>query len=528
MQLIQSRVRKSHALLSLLAATSVLSACAGGGGGSVPLPVVTPPPPPPPPPPEAEFETVEYLSQHGLGMMNVAHAFAAGAFGDGVTVAVIDSGVDDSFPELAGQVSPNSVSIHEEFGGTLGDYSRMHGTLIAAVIAARRNDAGTHGVAPEATILDIRVDQGVENPNIPGSTFPLYTETDFARSIDYAVDNGAQIISLSIARPPSAYEHGGTMIYDALRRAVDAGIIITIGSANYPDGVPLEDRIVGDFLPADFADDPAMRGQIVVVPALSDDFTITDFSARAGVLADFAISAPGEDIFVFLDDANTGNVRGVSFAGPHVAGALALLMSAFPNLTGPEALQILYDSARDLGVDGVDDIYGHGIPDMQRAFMPQGQAAMRVASGAQKADLAMVSAEPGGAFGDWAWESELFDDAILLDRYDRVFSVRGLLSPKAASGIRPQGTGTRRIDRPDAGSAQRRRTPRLGHVARSGRHTAHLPAARRRDGRNGTLGGLRNPTGQSVVCRRSRVDGAAEPVRPDLKRSHRNQFFWRC
>ena len=426
----RSFIRQSGRSKSALLAAGclLLTACAGGGGGG--SLTATPPAPPPAPPPAApsaaDYETHEYNIQWGLGFMNVSHAFAAGAFGEDIVVAVIDSGIIVDSPELAGRVSENSVSIHEYYGGTLGDLDHPHGTFIASTIAANRNDSGTHGVAPEATILDIRVDQGVENPDIPGSSFPYYTEQDFARAIDYAVDNGADIISLSIARPPTHYESGGAQIYAALRRAVEAGIIITIGSGNYGPGVDIDDRVLGDFLPAAFADDPAMQGQIVVVPALGRDGLLTDFSARADIMANFAIAAPGEEILVSLNGENY-LVRGTSFAGPHVAGALALLMSAFPNLEGSEALQILYDTAQDLGEAGIDDVYGHGAPDMEEAFAPQGQTSMRMAGGSKTADVSAITAMPSGAFGDWAWESALYDDAIFQDRYDRVYSMRSWL-----------------------------------------------------------------------------------------------------
>jgi hypothetical protein len=407
-----------------------LQACAsGGGGGSVVVQPPEPPPPPPPPPPEAAYETAEYRAQYGLGLMNTSHAYANGAFGEGVTIAVIDSGIDDGWAELQGRLHPASTSIWEEQGGTLGDYGSSHGTAIAAVIAAARNDIGMHGVAPETTLLDIRVDRGEPNTVIGGS-FPLYTETDLALSIDYAVDNGARIISLSLARPPSAYENGGADIYAALRRAVDAGVLITIGTANYSGDVPVEDRIVGDWLPAAFADDPTMNGQIVVVPALNSDGELASFSARAGILADFAISAAGEEIFVSLDADTTGTVNGVSFSGPQIAGSLALLMSAFPNLSGVEALQILYETARDLGEPGVDDIYGHGVPDMAEAFAPQGQTRLASAAAEWATDLTALAAAPSGAYGDWAWNTGLFDDAVLRDDFNRVYSVGALLEQR--------------------------------------------------------------------------------------------------
>ncbi len=403
-----------------------LQACASGGGGGMSPSTPTTPTTPTSPQTPAYYETAEYFSQYGLRQMNVSHAYHNGGFGQGITIAVIDSGIDSSFRELQGREHPDSTSIWEEQGGTLGDYGSSHGTAIGAVIAAARDGFGMQGVAPDVSLLDIRVDRGVPNTELGGS-FPYYTETDLALSIDYAITHGANIISLSLARPPSAYENGGADIYAALRRAVDAGLLVTIGTANYTGDTPIEDRVVGDWIPVSFAEDPAMRGQIVVVPALNSNDELADFSARAGRLAEFAISAAGADIYVRLDGNAANIVNGVSFSGPHIAGALALMMSAFPNLTGPEALEILYDTARDLGEPGIDDIYGHGVPDFAEAFAPQGQTNIKSAGSEWRTDIAALTTAPSGAFGDWVWQTELFDDAVFLDRYDRLYSVANQL-----------------------------------------------------------------------------------------------------
>jgi hypothetical protein len=418
-----------RARLMLVAGLGALVTACGGGGTDLAYPIIPPPPVPPAPTDPSDpayYETAEYYNQYGLYQMNVSHAYANDAFGENITIAVIDSGILGDYAELEGRISPDSVSIFEELGGTLGTYTHPHGTMIAATIAANRDGSGMHGVAPESTILAIQVDQGVENPDIGGS-FPLYTENEFAAAIDYAIAHNADIISLSIARPPEYYEANGTQIYAALRRAVDAGIIITIGSGNYSAGTPVEDRIVGTSIPAAFADDPLMNGQIVIVPALNRSLLLADFSARAGIYADYAISAAGEDIYITLDGETSTSVNGTSFSGPQIAGALALLMGAFPNLEGTEALQILFDTATDLGVTGLDDIYGHGVPNMEAAFAPQGQAPIKTAGGAQNTSLDALMSAPTGAFGDWVWQSGLYDDAVFQDSYRRVYSVREML-----------------------------------------------------------------------------------------------------
>ncbi|WP_300527721.1 S8 family peptidase [Maricaulis sp.] len=374
----------------------------------------------------AAFETAEYQAQYGLGLMNTSHAYAEGAFGAGVTVAVIDSGIDASLPEFAGRLAPNSVSIWEQQGGTVGDYNNGHGSLVASVIAANRNDVGTHGVAPEVTVLAIRVDRGVEDASNPGSSFPLYTETDLALSIDYAVDQGADVINISLGRPPEFYESNGNAIRAALERAASAGIVVSIAAGNFNPSTPLENRITTS-VPQIFADNAEMNGHLVIVPAIDQNSQIAGFSARAGDLANFAISAPGADIYIALSEALTGNANGTSAAAPHIAGALALILGHFPNMTPIEALQLLYDTARDLGDPGVDDIYGHGAPDLEAAFAPQGNAQMALSDGKSTLGIAGLIDDTDGAFGDWTRHTALFEDAVFLDDYDRAFSVNAYL-----------------------------------------------------------------------------------------------------
>ena len=138
-----------------------LSACGGGGVASTPPtvsapPVVPPPPPPPPPPPVTNFATAEFNRSDGPSFHNAVAAYQAGASGTGVTVGVIDSGIDPNSHEFTGRIHPQSFDAAGG-GRALGDEDG-HGTEVSRVLAAAKDDRDVHGIAFNATILALRAD----------------------------------------------------------------------------------------------------------------------------------------------------------------------------------------------------------------------------------------------------------------------------------------------------------------------------------------------------------------------------------
>ena len=169
-----------RAALLISLASSTVTACAGGGGGSPqsppppilpPSPPMMPPSPPPPPPPvspPSSFETAEYFgsgftgqNRSGLGQIHASSAYALGATGQGITVAVIDTNVDTSINELQGQIA-GSFDTRASTRSSTDIDADGHATMVTSVIAARRDGAsagpGVHGVAYEAKVLAIRAD----------------------------------------------------------------------------------------------------------------------------------------------------------------------------------------------------------------------------------------------------------------------------------------------------------------------------------------------------------------------------------
>lgn len=431
-------LRSALLVTALGVAALGVTACGGGGGGAGPGPGVVapappppappPPAPPPPPPPSTDaesFETAEYQRQTGLTQIHASSAYAQGATGDGIIVAVIDSGVHAEHPDLIGRISNLSTDIAGERGP--GDVDG-HGTAVSGVIAANKNDRAGHGVAYESRVISIRADTpgSCEADGGEGCTF---SDANIARAIDYAVANGARVINMSLGRDADASDDR-TLVFTALRDAVRAGVFIVVSAGNRDEE---EAPNASPGFPANFAAFTQSLGFAVAVGSVDGDNVISDFSSRAlGAETTFLV-APGERILTPTVDSETGETQfayyyGTSFAAPHVAGALALLLDAFPNLQGNEALSILFETAVDLGASGPDAIYGMGLIDLEAAFRPVGATSVAMAESEPVAVTALFS-PPRGASGDWVWASGLLDDAILRDKYDRAFN----FSPEAVT-----------------------------------------------------------------------------------------------
>ncbi len=358
------------------------------------------------------FNTQEFRNSDGPGQHNATTVWANGNIGTGVTIAVIDTGIDDDSPEFAGRVSPASTDI---IANRALEGPDDHGTLVSLVAAAARDNTGVVGIAWDATLLAIRADApgtcGGDNPQDPNSDCAFF-DNDVAASIDYAVANGAKVINISLGGP------GGlnNRLRTSVRAAVDAGVLIVVAAGN--DGLP-ELQPFG----VEFAN--AGDGGVLVVGSVDADYNISSFSNRAGANTGQFLTARGEVICcvyqngeVFVDSEGFVFLfSGTSFASPQVAGAAALLAQAFPNLTGREIAEILLESAYDAGDAGADAVFGRGILNIAAAFQPLGTTAIA----GQSAPLALGDGSGTGspAMGDAFATASL--PTLITDRYARAF-----------------------------------------------------------------------------------------------------------
>jgi subtilisin family serine protease len=292
--------------------------------------------------------TDEYRRSWGLEAIGARAAYRAGLTGKGVKVAILDCGVAAAQPEVLKNVSRQSIDVVE---GRKSPRLDPHGAYTAAPLAAALNGRGMVGVAYNATVLAVRAD--VEGGGADGKC--AFRPSDLARGLDHAARQKARVVVLPM-------QHGkplGSAFEAALQRVVDAGAVVVIAAGNRNGPAPS--------WPAMYAVDSRYQGAIVVAGATGYYGALTAWSNRAGQVKPWYIAAPGE--WVLTDcKQKCALVSGTSFSTSYVAGGLALMMEAWPQLSGREIAARLLATARDAGDAGVDDVYGRGVLDLTRTF----------------------------------------------------------------------------------------------------------------------------------------------------------------
>ena len=242
--------------------------------------------------------------------------------GDAVTVAVVDSGIDPSHPDLIAHLVPgrNIVSNNTDTSDVSG-----HGTLIAGVIGADTNNGvGTAGVGWNVNLMPVRVSETAGNDTTTGT---------IAAGIIWAADHGARIANVS-------YEvNGSSVVSSAAQYMRSLGGVVIIPSGN-----------TGAYAGIDNPD--------LIAVAATDANDATPAWSSFGELVDLA--APGAGIVTTTNGGSYMSTSGTSFAAPVVAGVAALMIAANPDLTPAAIEQILKASADDIGAVGRDNYAGAG------------------------------------------------------------------------------------------------------------------------------------------------------------------------
>lgn len=272
--------------------------------------------------------------------------------GAGMTVAVIDTGVDLAHEDLKSQIVAGNDFID---GDGLAQDVNGHGTHVAGVIAAAAgNGLGLVGVAPEARVMPIRA------LDAEGSGTP----TAVVAAVNWAIDNGANVINLSVTEVLTRGGSFTSSLTSAIQRAWDKGVIVVLASGNDDPATSISFPSY-DTVPA------------IVVTATDRNDALAAFAKPVGN-ARWALAAPGgsgrgqinDDIastFWMRGQSNLyAAMAGTSMAVPHVAGAAALLRSM--GLSPAETVDRLLATARDLGPVGRDTTFGAGRLDLSAAI----------------------------------------------------------------------------------------------------------------------------------------------------------------
>ncbi|WP_017716608.1 S8 family serine peptidase [Kamptonema formosum] len=305
------------------------------------------------------------VNNYGLDLINAPDVWARGYTGAGVTVAVLDTGIDLKHRDLQGRLWRNSDEvagdgIDNDGNGFIDDVQgydfadgdadpsnndaeELHGTHVAGIIAAARNgtdgtdDLGNPfevtGVAYNATIMPVRV----------LGDFRTVEEFDsaVAAGIRYAVNNGARVLQMSLGNSPGDPSLPQTAA--ALAEARQRGVVAAIAAGN--------EKGAGGNVP----DDPAIRAAedlAIAVGAVDRNRQLAYFSNSASSLLgiyDFVV-APGVDVRSATPNNSYASLDGTSMATPYVAGVIALMLQANPNLTPAQIENILSSTASPAGI----------------------------------------------------------------------------------------------------------------------------------------------------------------------------------
>ncbi|MFO0868577.1 MAG: S8 family serine peptidase [Pirellulales bacterium] len=352
-----------------------------------------------------------------LNSINAPEAWAAGYRGAGVVVAVVDTGVDISHPDLSSQiwVNPGEVAgngIDDDRNGYIDDVrgwdfvnrdntptdGNGHGTHVAGIIAANDNGVGATGVAPGAKIMPVRV-LGNDGSG---------TDTAVAAGIRYAAQNGADIINLSLG---GAYS---SVIQSAIQFAQQRDVLVVTAAGNESSSVPS--------YPGRFS---ATLSNVISVGAYSSSLSLAGFSNRVGSSGAVQVDAPGVGVYNAWPSGQYQTLSGTSMASPHVAGLAALALSARPSLTAAQLRSYIVQGAGQ-SIAGSDSLGGVNAA-VTVALAAAGSSSSvassssaSVASSSTGLGSASVNApRPGLTYLPWAWDlalSQLLNDSLTASR----------------------------------------------------------------------------------------------------------------
>ena len=254
------------------------------------------------------------------------------ATGNRVLIAVIDSEVDASHPDLAGAITA-------KFDATDKEKPHAHGTGMAGAIAGRRTVLGT---APQVGLLTVNAFTTRANET-EGTTFHIL------KGLDWAATQGARVVNMSFAGPADP------RLQDALLKANRKGIVLIAAAGNAgPNSKPLF---------------PAADPNVIAVTATDIDDGLFSGANRGKHIA---VAAPGVEVLVPAPDGAYQFTTGPSVAAAEVSGVAALLIERNPSLKPADVRRILTSTAKDLGPKGHDPGFGAGLVNAFKAVTAAG------------------------------------------------------------------------------------------------------------------------------------------------------------
>ncbi|MGE0879774.1 MAG: S8 family serine peptidase [Acidimicrobiia bacterium] len=269
----------------------------------------------------------QFPNQYALAKVNATTAWGTTKGSDKVVVAVLDTQVDTSHPDLASKLVPGSDFV--SFTCSTGTVAASHGTVVAGIIGANTdNGVGIAGLGWNTKIMPLRVlcDNGDGR------------STDVATAIRFAADNGASIVNMSLTGSPGQLL---PVLADAITYAQSKGVVVVAAAGNQATSTEVY---------------PAAYSGVLSVAATDQSDALASFSNRGSWVR---IAAPGVAILSSVPGGTySGTWSGTSFAAPYVAGAAALLAAANPGMSANGVITQLERSADRISGTGTNFVSG--------------------------------------------------------------------------------------------------------------------------------------------------------------------------
>ncbi len=294
--------------------------------------------------PDGQVRAIDAELDHSWGVTRIGaglvHTFPN--TGAGIKVAIIDTGIDCSHPDLAANCRGGYDFVNGD-DDPMDDHS--HGTHVAGIIAARDDAAGVVGVAPDAELYALKI------LDASGSG----DDSDLIAAMEWAITHSVQVVNLSLGTSADP----GFLVRQVFDKAATAGIV-TVAAAGNSDFFGL----IGDTVQW-----PARYESVIAVGATDSADSLAYYSSTG---PEVELAAPGNSIYSTVLNGQWASKSGTSMAAPHVAGTAALILAAgYADVRGRLAA-----AADDLGLPGRDTWYGYGLVDADEAAEPTGGPAL--------------------------------------------------------------------------------------------------------------------------------------------------------
>jgi major intracellular serine protease len=290
------------------------------------------------------IQTISTEIPYGVKQINAPSLWEKGDTGEGIVVAILDTGIDVEHPDLKKNIIGGRNFTGE---GRKDDYSdgNGHGTHVAGTIASVANDAGVVGVAPDAKLLICKV----LNSEGSGSYQGIIKGIQYACNWKGANGETVRVINMSLGGP-----YNDPSLYKAILQAVAKGILVVVASGN--EGDANEDTLEYGY--------PALYNECITVSACDENKNLAPFSSNS--LQVDCISA-GVDVMSTYPKSQYARLSGTSMATPHITGAIALIIKYGEKqfkriLTESEIFALLVKTCQHLDLETTSQ--GHGLPDL--------------------------------------------------------------------------------------------------------------------------------------------------------------------